>query len=358
VLTPIPPCPTFASLRWRKQIGHGSFGKVYMVTSEDDTSYGDAPYKERVFALKVMNKMDLYERKQIEQIRRERNIMSSFQHPFVLSLVDTFQDSNSVYMLLPYLAGGELQSVLKKTRLPDNAIKYYASCTIDALLHLHRRNIIHRDVKPENIVINGEGHSVLIDFGVAKIMKSHRTYTLCGTPSFFAPELIFQQGYGKGVDYWAFGVLLYEMIVGESPFRVTTNLMESFGRICKLDYPIPENKKSHLGMRLVKGLLVLETKRLGCLADGGMDIAKHFYFNDIEWKDLRKKRIDPPYKPVIDDSIPPVDMKLRDTSVPTKGYKSVSKQVDGAFQDFGDYFEDHALHSPSCVCASKFWKLF
>lgn len=94
--------------------------------------------------------------------------MSSFQHPFVLSLVDTFQDSNSVYMLLPHLAGGELQTIMKKTQLSDYAIKYYASCTIDALLHLHRRKIVHRDVKPENIVLSGEGHSVLIDFGVGK----------------------------------------------------------------------------------------------------------------------------------------------------------------------------------------------
>ena len=165
------------------------------------------------------------------------------------------------------------------------------------------------------------------------------------------------KGYGKGVDYWAFGVLLYEMIVGKSPFRVTTNLMESFGRICKLNYSIPENKKGHLGMRLVKQLLVLETKRLGCLAGGGMDIARDFYFNDILWKDLRRKKMRPPYKPVIDDSIPSVDLKLRESSVSAKGYKKVPKEVDGSFLDFGDYFEDHT-YPHSCICASRFWQLF
>jgi cAMP-dependent protein kinase regulator len=192
-------------------LGVGTFGKVWLVSHKRTGT----PY-----ALKQLSKREIIGHHQVEGVIREKNIMASIEHPFVVNLVATFQDERFLFMLIELVQGGELFSVIHtETRdgIPNGNSRFYAACILESLSHLHYRGICYRDLKPENILIDSKGYCVLVDLGFAKVVTD-KTYTLCGTPEYLAPEIILSKGHDKGVDYWAFGVLIYEMLVGRSPF--------------------------------------------------------------------------------------------------------------------------------------------
>lgn len=168
-------------------LGVGTFGKVWLVS-----------YKKtgRAYALKMLDKREIIGHHQVEGVIREKNIMSSIDHPFVVNLVCTFQDDRSLYMLIELVQGGELFSVIH-TETNDGVDNYfacfYAACILESLAHLHHRHICYRDLKPENVLIDSKGYCVLVDLGFAKIVMD-KTYTLCGTPEYLAPEIILSKG--------------------------------------------------------------------------------------------------------------------------------------------------------------------
>lgn len=193
-------------------LGTGTFGKVKQVRYKHSTS-------QLVFALKMLRKTDIVKLGQLEHIKSEKQILSSVCHPFIVSFIVSFQTSQHVCMLFEFLTGGELFRHLRHHgRFAEDVALFYSAEILLALRHLHLRNIVYRDLKPENLLVSSAGHVKLADFGFAKTIAQDRTYTLCGTPEYLSPELIRGQkvGYGKTVDWWALGVLVYEMLVGSS----------------------------------------------------------------------------------------------------------------------------------------------
>ncbi len=175
--------------------------------------------------------------------------------------------------------------------------QFYAAEVILALQHLHDHNIIYRDLKPENILLARDGHIRLTDFGFAKVV-SELTWTLCGTPDYLAPEIVMSRGYSRAVDWYAVGVLIYEMLVGAPPFY-NENQMKLYENIVhqSVRYPLGFDP---VARDLLDRLLEKDpTKRLGCLSGGAEDIKRHPWFRDVRWDLLEQLRIKAPYKPKI-----------------------------------------------------------
>lgn len=188
----------------------------------------------QVYALKAMLKSEIVASKQQSNVMNEKNVMIQCDHPFVLRLFQTFKDQKRLYMLLEFVQGGELFSVLHKPDrdgVPDHHAKFYAAGVMLALAYLHSKEIAYRDMKPENCLVDREGYPKLVDFGFAKVIAG-KSFTLCGTPEYLAPELVLGRGHNKAVDYWAFGILVYEMQAGRSPFADPSGNMDQVV-ICK-----------------------------------------------------------------------------------------------------------------------------
>jgi cGMP-dependent protein kinase len=206
-------------------LGSGTFGRVTLV--QDKVS-------KTLFALKAMFKSEIVAHKQQTNVMNEKMVMTTCSHPFILKLFQTFKDNKRLYMLLEFIQGGELFSVIHKSDrdgIPDYHSKFYACGILLALAHLHRKDIAYRDMKPENCLIDKEGYPKMVDFGFAKVIPG-KSYTLCGTPEYLSPELVLGRGHNKAVDYWALGILIYEMICGYSPFSDPTGNMDQVV-ICK-----------------------------------------------------------------------------------------------------------------------------
>jgi len=272
-----------------KTLGTGAFGRVRFVT-----------YKvtEKFYALKTLKKAAIIKMKQVDHIMSEKAILASLKHPFIVNMWGSFHDPQYIYMLLEYIVGGEFFTHLRKAgRFDNEASMFYASQIASIFEYCHGKNIVYRDLKPENILINNDGYVKLTDFGFAKVIE-HRTYTLCGTPEYIAPEVLLNKGHGKPVDWWTLGILIYEMIVGYPPF-VDEDPMGIYQKILsgKIVFPklFDKNAKG-----LVKKLLTADLgKRYGNLKNGVDDIKTHKWFKDLNWEDLLEKKITPPFKPTV-----------------------------------------------------------
>ena len=278
----------------RATVGTGTFGRVRIAKLKQNPD-------RTPFALKMLKKSEVIRLKQVQHVKAEKDILMMIDHPFIVILLATFQDAKRLYMLMEFVNGGELFSHLRKEgRLSIEAARFYTAEIVLAFQYLHDRNVVYRDLKPENLLLDSRGHIKITDFGFAKIVDS-RTWTLCGTPEYLAPEIIQSKGHSKGVDYWALGILLYEMVAGfppfydENPFGIYQKILNG-----KLDFPskyFDENTKS-----LISKLLVSDpTKRLGCLAGKTEDIKKHKFFKNMDWVALYSKSpsLCPPFVPPV-----------------------------------------------------------
>lgn len=265
-------------------LGTGTFGRVKLCRHKATGQF---------FAIKIMKKTDIIRLKQVEHILSEKGVLSVVNHPFVVNLYKTFQDEHYLYMVLEYVCGGELFSHLRKVgKFPNDVAKFYAAEIILVIEYLHSKHIVYRDLKPENILLDTKGHVKITDFGFAKRVMD-RTWTLCGTPEYLAPEIIHSKGHGKAVDWWALGILIYEMLVGyppffdESPFKIYEKILA--GRIEFPRFMDPAAKD------LIKKLLTPDKmKRIGNLKNGAADVKNHKWFRGVDWNDLYNKLIPSP----------------------------------------------------------------
>jgi CRP-like cAMP-binding protein len=288
---------TLGDIKKHKLLGMGAFGKVWLATSRDSKE----PY-----ALKTISKRQLIDAGQVKGVLREKQIMASIEHPFILPLVGSFQDNDNLYLLLPLIQGGELFNVVhtdQRDGLDNDPSQFYAACILEALGHLHARNIVYRDMKPENALIDKDGYCIMVDLGFAKIVVD-KTYTLCGTPEYLAPEIIMSKGHDKAVDYWSFGVLIYEMLVGQSPFYLYgTDQVSLFKRIVMVKYQCPPYVSDDAQDVIKKLLTRRQASRLGNLSRGYLDVKEHPWFNTLDFKKLTDKKLKAPWIPKISNPL-------------------------------------------------------
>jgi protein kinase A len=255
--------------------------------------------------MKVLKKAEIVRQRQVEHVNAERYILSRVQHPFIVDLYATFQDSLNIYMLLSYVPGGELFTHLRRAqRFTPDVTRFYLATIVLALRYLHSFNIIYRDLKPENLLLDSRGYLRLTDFGFTKIVHD-RTWTVCGTPEYLAPEIIQSDGHGKAADWWACGILCYEMLVGIPPFFDETpyGIYEKILAGC-IEWP---RSMDRLSKELICGFLHPDrTKRLGNLGGGPEDVLNHPWFRGVDWGALERREI---RAPIVPHTTSPDDMR-------------------------------------------------
>ena len=272
-----------------KVLGTGAFGKVSLVYNEE---------LKRYFAMKALKKEYIKKYQQTKHTKEERKILETIDYPFISKLYYAFQTKKSLYMITEFMAGGEMFHHLHDCgHFDENRTRFYIAELVLAIDHLHKHNILYRDLKPENILLDEIGHIKLTDFGLSKIMNNiekDKTYTVCGTPVYVAPEVLTGQGYDKLVDWWSLGVLLYEFLAGYSPYREAKNRVDIkiYKKKLKQD-PLISNTAFDLINKLCQPNVRL---RLG---KNSKDIKNHKFFESIDWVKLEKKEITPPFKPKI-----------------------------------------------------------
>lgn len=291
--------PTEEDYETIKLISHGAYGLVYLVRHKET--------RQR-YAMKKIAKHRLALRNQVDQVFAERDIMSFSDNPFVVSMFCSFETKRHLCMVMEYVEGGDCATLLKSGPLPVDLAKFYFSEILLAVDYLHNYGIIHRDLKSENILITKDGHIKLTDFGLSKIgLMSHTTSILeCyldketrqfndmqvfGTPYYIAPEVILRQGYGKPVDYWSMGIILYEFLVGCVPFMSDTPdslfdhvINDNIEWPSDDDWPLPKEAKD-----LITRLLDRNPKeRLG--TSGSIEVKSHPFLVDVCWEDLLRQK--------------------------------------------------------------------
>lgn len=273
-------------------IGKGSYGIVKLCKNIKSG---------KVFAMKILKKQDLIQSKSYDRVTNEFKVMSRISHPFISELKGyNNEDPFTLNFLMEFVPGGELTSLIRsKTKLPVDHAKFYAAQLLTILDYLHRKSIVHRDIKPENVLIDTTGYLKVSDFGLSKILKNNAvSYTMCGTPEYLSPEMINKSGHGKGVDYWALGIILYEMVVGSTPFQ-DIDPFKIYQKIIKNKVKYPKDLDKNC-KNLIKHLLRIKIEdRYGCRKNGVVDIIDHPFFEGFDWKELLLKNQKAPFIPVV-----------------------------------------------------------
>lgn len=303
-------------------LGRGGYGLVKLVKD---------PGNGRAFALKEVRKDKVLETNQEAHINDERALMLQMNSPFLVKLWRTYQDDNKVYFLLDACLGGDLFSVLRKSHsFKEHVARFYTACVVEGFDHLHSMNMAFRDLKPENLVLDSKGYVKITDFGFCKVLDANgKTFTLCGTPDYLCPEIIYGRGHGLGVDYWTLGILVYEMLASMPPFydRDPTNIYRKVVR----SQPSFPAYFSRAAKDLIKRLLRKRpTERLGCTAGGVGAIKEHAWFKDFAWDKLQNRMIKAPYKPKIKSDTDCSNFKCQ--KLKEKGFKKITDH--SAFKDF------------------------
>lgn len=278
-----------------KLLGRGTFGKV-LLGKEKRTS--------RLYAVKIIRKDVIVARAEVAHTISESRVLQRCRHPFLTSLTYSFQTPEYLCFVMEFAIGGDLyyhlnMEVARHRRgFSEGRVRFYSGEILLALGYLHACNIVYRDLKLENVLLDREGHIKIADFGLCKeeISYGDTTKTFCGTPEYIAPEVVSDSDYGRAVDWWSLGVVMYEMMCGRLPF-VSQDNSKLFDLIVtgKLRFP---DTMSDEAKGLLSSLLVRDpTARLGGGPEDAVEICNHVFFNDVDWTALFKKEIPPPFRP-------------------------------------------------------------
>ena len=282
-------------------IGRGSYAKVLMV--EQKTT-------DRVYAMKVIKKELVNDDEDIDWVQTEKHVFeTATNYPFLVGLHSCFQTDSRLFFVIEFVSGGDLMFHMQRQRkLNEEHARFYAAEICLALNFLHERGIVYRDLKLDNVLLDHDGHIKLTDYGMCKegLRPGDTTCTFCGTPNYIAPEILRGEEYDYSVDWWALGVLMFEMLAGRSPFDVVGGAENPdqntedylFQVILEKTIRIPRSL-SVKAASILKGFLNKNpVERLGCHPQTGFsDIMSHPFYRSINWEQLEQKQIKPPYKP-------------------------------------------------------------
>ncbi|CAG9584785.1 unnamed protein product [Danaus chrysippus] len=282
------------SFRLLSVLGRGHFGKVILAQYKSTNEY---------FAIKALKKGDIIARDEVDSLLSEKRIFevaNAIRHPFLVNLFACFQTEQHVCFVMEYAAGGDLMMHIHADVFTEPRAVFYAACVVLGLQYLHENNIIYRDLKLDNLLLDTDGYVKIADFGLCKegMGWGDRTGTFCGTPEFLAPEVLTETSYTRAVDWWGLGVLIFEMLVGESPFPGEDE-GEVFDSIVndEVRYPRTLSLESIALMRRL--LRKNPERRLGSSERDAEDVKKQAFFRNVDWEQLLLRKVKPPFVPTI-----------------------------------------------------------
>ncbi|XP_044578535.1 putative protein kinase C delta type homolog [Cotesia glomerata] len=318
-----------------KILGKGSFGKV-LLAELNDTDF--------VYAVKCLKKNVVSEDDDIESILIERKVLTlATRHPYLCHLFCTFQTESHLFFVMEYLNGGDLMFHIQMSgRFPEFRAKFYAAEIWCGLNFLHKKGIVYRDLKLDNVLLDFEGHIRIADFGMCKlqIYLDKTADNFCGTPDYMAPEIINGSKYNQSVDWWSYGVLLYEMLTAQSPFSGCDE-DELFWSICNERPSIPK----YLSQDSIDILLCLLEKDAGKRLPGH-EVQNHPFFSSIQWIRLEKRQLQPPFRPTLDHTL---DTKYFDEAFTTEKLR-LTQAIDQDFTMINQgYFRGFSYTNPNAT---------
>ncbi|KAM7099082.1 serine/threonine-protein kinase N2 isoform 3-T3 [Molossus nigricans] len=320
-------------------LGRGHFGKVLL-----------AEYKHtnEMFAIKALKKGDIVARDEVDSLMCEKRIfetVNSVRHPFLVNLFACFQTKEHVCFVMEYAAGGDLMMHIHTDVFSEPRAVFYAACVVLGLQYLHEHKIVYRDLKLDNLLLDTEGFVKIADFGLCKEGMGYgdRTSTFCGTPEFLAPEVLTETSYTRAVDWWGLGVLIYEMLVGESPFPGDDE-EEVFDSIVNDEVRYPRFLSTEAISIMRRLLRRNPERRLGAGEKDAEDVKKHPFFRLIDWSALMDKKVKPPFVPTIRgrEDVSNFDDEFTSEApilTPPREPRILSEEEQEMFRDF-DYIAD------------------
>ncbi|KAK2790462.1 Serine/threonine kinase [Emmonsiellopsis sp. PD_33] len=318
-------------------LGKGNFGKVMLAETKAS---------KKLYAIKVLKKEFIIENDEVESTKSEKRVFliaNKERHPFLLNLHACFQTETRVYFVMEYISGGDLMLHIQRGQFGLKRAQFYAAEVCLALKYFHENGVIYRDLKLDNILLTLDGHIKIADYGLCKeeMWYGCTTSTFCGTPEFMAPEILLDKKYGRAVDWWAFGVLIYQMLLQQSPFRGEDE-DEIYDAILADEplYPIHMPRDS---VSILQKLLTREPEmRLGSGPTDAQEIMSHAFFRNINWDDVYHKRVPPPFCPQISSATDTSNFDQEFTSVTpvlTPVQSVLSQAMQEEFRGFS-YFAD------------------
>ena len=310
-----------------KLIGKGSFGDVFLVKLKSN---------EKIYAMKILDKEKIKSYDQEEHTKSERDLMVKINCPFIVDIKYAFQDKQYLYMVTEFMQGGEMFfHLFKEKRFTNEKAKFYLVEIILAIEFLHKNNMMYRDLKPENVLLDKNGHIKITDFGLSKILskENEKTYTICGTPQYLAPEILSSEGYDNAVDWWSLGCLMYKILIGIDAFKFSKNQSLS-PEMYEIEILIPDYVTKEANDLIRKLLVINPKKRLGSGPGGADKIKNHSYFKDIDWEKAWNKELTPPFIPDIKDDL---DLKYFDKGFTDENLESFSSEEESSSLKTIDY---------------------
>ncbi|XP_059915655.1 serine/threonine-protein kinase N2 isoform X2 [Gadus macrocephalus] len=320
-------------------LGRGHFGKVLL-----------AEYKStgEMFAIKALKKGDIVARDEVDSLMCEKRIfetVNSVRHPFLVNLFACFQTQEHVCFVMEYAAGGDLMMHIHADVFSEPRAIFYAACVVLGLQFLHDHKIVYRDLKLDNLLLDTEGYVKIADFGLCKegMGFRDRTSTFCGTPEFLAPEVLTETSYTRAVDWWGLGVLIFEMLVGESPFPGDDE-EEVFDSIVNDEVRYPRFLSTEAISIMRRLLRRSPERRLGAGEKDAEEVKKHLFFRNLDWNGLLAKKVKPPFVPTIQGNSDVSNFDNEFTSeapilTPPREPRPLGADEQNMFHDF-DYIAD------------------
>ncbi|XP_068056374.1 protein kinase C iota type isoform X3 [Anomalospiza imberbis] len=337
-------------------IGRGSYAKVLLVRLKKT---------ERIYAMKVVKKELVNDDEDIDWVQTEKHVFEqASNHPFLVGLHSCFQTESRLFFVIEYVNGGDLMFHMQRQRkLPEEHARFYSAEISLALNYLHERGIIYRDLKLDNVLLDSEGHIKLTDYGMCKegLRPGDTTSTFCGTPNYIAPEILRGEDYGFSVDWWALGVLMFEMMAGRSPFDIVGSSDNPdqntedylFQVILEKQIRIPRSL-SVKAAGVLKSFLNKDPKeRLGCHPQTGFaDIQGHPFFRNVDWDLMEQKQVVPPFKPNISGEFGLDNFDSQFTNEPvqlTPDDDDIVKKIDQSEFEGFEYINPLLMSAEECV---------